>query len=497
MSDLSRRALLGAGAVIAGASLVQPGSAVAQAGGQGTRPPRVRRNVATLTPDSPDLQALGYAIGQMKARSDALSWERQVAIHAGNWHQHWTWRFLPWHRAQIYWFERIVARVSGYPDFAMPYWDWQSTPVLPDLFLDPASPFWNQNRRPGLERVDFTQARANDPRFPGWANVYGDDFGVFAGSPNSAGAVETSGHGFVHMTVLGDMRDPDTAPRDPIFWFHHCNIDHVWDTWQQGAEQRGVQMDPDWMTESFNNFVNERGVRAKTLTTASVLHPALNRELNYQYDAPYSSPWFDDQQPKAPPGTTRREKVSSRPVKITLSNDPGAVGTLRIPLSPDVAALLASDKTGQTLELKGKGTVHLSGENISGVAVRIGVKHYGPTPSPSILMGGAIGFGGTHHMAEGAMPAMVMPKPAPRPSRLAKGKKVCLVPPPVDPHAHAMTFQVGTQLFDATGYDDVEAVEVEATVSWAAPPRGDAPVPDLPVITGLDLDLVVNQYRWV
>lgn len=33
--------------------------------------------------------------------------------------------------------------------------------------------------------------------------------------------------------VTGDMTDQTMAAYDPIFWFHHSNIDRLWATWQR------------------------------------------------------------------------------------------------------------------------------------------------------------------------------------------------------------------------------------------------------------------------
>lgn len=43
-------------------------------------------------------------------------------------------------------------------------------------------------------------------------------------------------HNRVHEWVGGDMR-VGTSPNDPIFWFHHSNIDRIWAGWQS---RRGV-----------------------------------------------------------------------------------------------------------------------------------------------------------------------------------------------------------------------------------------------------------------
>jgi tyrosinase len=55
--------------------------------------------------------------------------------------------------------------------------------------------------------------------------------------PAGAGIVETQPHGTVHVDVggfnpAGLMSRFHTAPLDPIFWLHHCNIDRLWEVWR-------------------------------------------------------------------------------------------------------------------------------------------------------------------------------------------------------------------------------------------------------------------------
>ena len=38
--------------------------------------------------------------------------------------QHGNWWFLPWHRAYLHCFEKIMRRYAEDPSFALPYWDY-------------------------------------------------------------------------------------------------------------------------------------------------------------------------------------------------------------------------------------------------------------------------------------------------------------------------------------------------------------------------------------
>jgi tyrosinase len=49
-------------------------------------------------------------------------------------------------------------------------------------------------------------------------------------------------HDWIHVAVGGDMATFETAPFDPIFWLHHCNVDRLLAIYQ--ASHPGVYMTP-------------------------------------------------------------------------------------------------------------------------------------------------------------------------------------------------------------------------------------------------------------
>lgn len=86
---------------------------------------------------------------QARRATDPTSWTFQAAIHGTftrpahpTWNtcQHASWYFLPWHRMQVYFFERIVRAAvqsfGGPADFALPYWNYDQ--VFPRNTLPPA-----------------------------------------------------------------------------------------------------------------------------------------------------------------------------------------------------------------------------------------------------------------------------------------------------------------------------------------------------------------------
>jgi len=57
--------------------------------------------------------------------------------------------------------------------------------------------------------------------------------GVMSNSTFNTFAPQLEGvHGSGHIWVGGSMGLIPTAPCDPIFWMHHCEIDRIWAEWQ-------------------------------------------------------------------------------------------------------------------------------------------------------------------------------------------------------------------------------------------------------------------------
>jgi tyrosinase len=149
--------------------------------------------------------------------------------------------FLPWHRCFVFYFEKIVATVSGRPDFALPYWNYstddsQTRGVIPPQFAMQDDPdfgsLFDGKRRNGVNAGNPIQQGST-----------GDPLALSAltqttYSPNGAEAgfcqeLDFGLHGAVHVLVGGptNMGSVPYAAQDPIFWMHHSNIDRLWASW--------------------------------------------------------------------------------------------------------------------------------------------------------------------------------------------------------------------------------------------------------------------------
>jgi hypothetical protein len=114
---------------------------------------RVRPNILSLS--GPQLESLKHGVVAMNALppTDRRSWAFQAAIHgtddesytnplfnqcAHSSPNHVNLEFFPWHRAYVYFFERILRWAADDPTLMLPFWDWAAYPVLPFPFRYPA-----------------------------------------------------------------------------------------------------------------------------------------------------------------------------------------------------------------------------------------------------------------------------------------------------------------------------------------------------------------------
>jgi hypothetical protein len=246
----------------------------------------VRMRLENFSKDAQRVASLRRGVQVMKARypSDPSSWFFQAAIHgvtkeavaaAGHrdpqvasvdqerfWNQcpHFdrlgasSLSFLVWHRAYLYYFERILRKAAGDPTLALPYWNYEDPQqrTLPAIFADASNnPLFAAERTQALKdggrlspaTVDTTIAFRRNSFLGRAAN---DGFGGALSDvePAEEGVIEQQPHNAVHGAVGGSFRQADgsegdglmgsveTAAFDPIFWVHHANVDRLWTIWE-------------------------------------------------------------------------------------------------------------------------------------------------------------------------------------------------------------------------------------------------------------------------
>jgi hypothetical protein len=268
-----------------------------------------RPNAGKLDPNGPEFAALRKGVQTMQSRpaTDPTSWLYQANMHgtydtpalqAWNSCQHGTYFFLSWHRMYLYYFERILRAASGDPKLALPFWDYTDPAqrAIPEPFRTPAGA---ENSLFVAERADGINDGAELPesattfdqamQFTNFISPTGSPLS-FGGQLVSApvhfggifGQLESQPHNVIHVLVGGDdgwMSDPNLAARDPIFWFHHANIDRLWSHWIALGEGRADPSDTGWQTQTFT-FFDENG-QAVQMTGQQVVDTA--KQLHYRY----------------------------------------------------------------------------------------------------------------------------------------------------------------------------------------------------------------------
>ena len=149
--------------------------------------------------------------------------------------------FLPWHRAYLLDLERELQALD--PSVALPYWRFdQAAPNLfsPDFFgtsdqvgtvsFSASNPlrFWVTDGIPGVKRRPlFDTAQA-----PGGLRTEAQTLAIGT-AYSQFRTMEGDPHGLAHTSFGGSIQTPATAPKDPLFFLLHCNVDRLWAKWQR------------------------------------------------------------------------------------------------------------------------------------------------------------------------------------------------------------------------------------------------------------------------
>lgn len=252
-------------------------------------PVMIRKNIYSLS--SAEITSIKTGIAAMKALpvTNPTSWQYQAAIHgttlANNlpsWNscQHGTQFFLAWHRMYLYYFERILRAKSGNPNLTLPYWNYQTNPVLPpDYRLNSAAnTLYDATRSASINGGGSLPASISTSI----NNSLNNNIPYF----DFQSALEGP-HGSVHVAIGGNMGAVNKAALDPVFWLHHTNIDRLWEAWLRKCGGRSnPTSDAAWMNKNYT-FFNETGT-AVTMTASQVVSTAAS--LNYRYDFPLMLP---------------------------------------------------------------------------------------------------------------------------------------------------------------------------------------------------------------
>ena len=234
----------------------------------------IRRRLRTGSADvDADIATYRQAVTLMKAlpNSDPRSWDNQAGIHGVGccfkFCQHSTDHFFDWHRAYLFYFEKICQKLTGNAKFGLPYWNWNQNPDIHPAFLDASSPLFLGRNRTSMTGSSSVTTAELDPIF---ADTNFFTFGT---------QIEGTPHNTVHTYIGGTLGTGGSA-LDPLFWMHHCMVDYCWAKWNIELGNNNTN-DATWINTADSHFVDADGNPADDSAGITTLMPL----LSYQYES--------------------------------------------------------------------------------------------------------------------------------------------------------------------------------------------------------------------
>lgn len=188
---------------------------------------------------------------------------------------HGSWHFFTWHRAYLYFYERILGKLLNDTTFALPFWNWDDPAgmSIPTIYRENTSSLFNPTRYPNaLKFTDLGGCEADDNpdsldkqkqcnlqvmhrQFLAASNSTSIFFGGAlraGGSLPGGGPIENSPHSPVHINTGSDMSVIARSGYDPLFIAHHSNVDRLWAIWDGISGKRSkVIADEDFLNATF------------------------------------------------------------------------------------------------------------------------------------------------------------------------------------------------------------------------------------------------------
>lgn len=220
---------------------------------------RVRKDANLLTPAERDRFTRAFAQVNDKITGVFKNFREMHKDRVALDQAHTFSAFLPWHRAYLLDLERELQRKDK--AVTLPFWrfDRPAPNVFHPEFMGRPTQAnngtltfaasnllsqWQSDGPPGISRRfrfapltsganvsnQATTLALGGPR----PNAFFDNGGSFGeGDLQGFRTMEGDPHGFAHTSFLGVIADPGTAPRDPLFFLLHCNVDRLWALWQR------------------------------------------------------------------------------------------------------------------------------------------------------------------------------------------------------------------------------------------------------------------------
>jgi tyrosinase len=219
---------------------------------------RIRRNLLQL--DKIELQALNDGFEALLAVEGPGGYQQTAGVYGqpGRPYRPTTPQlFLPWHRAYLMAFEQALDRLM--PAVTLAYWDWSDESTIRRgipgrlgsvAYSDKDHGVWlNALSRAPIDCIGHQYYTVRSPGQPADLEplvqkvreasscVEFEDF---------ANRLEQISRAF-RAWVGGHFNDDDFASYDPIFWFHHANLDRLWAGWQKAHPLASM---PDSLVET-------------------------------------------------------------------------------------------------------------------------------------------------------------------------------------------------------------------------------------------------------
>lgn len=235
----------------------------------------IRRRLRTGSPEvDAAIDIYRDAVAAMKAlpASDPRSWAAQAAIHGTvsggfNFCEHNTDHFFDWHRAYLFYFEKICQKLTNNPKFGLPYWNWNQNLDVHPAFTDSSSTLFLARTRNSMSGSFAVTNATLDPIFA--------DTNFFTFRQQ----LEGTPHNTVHTYIGGTMGSGGSA-LDPLFWMHHCMVDYCWYKWNIDLNNDNPNA-ASWINHENSHFVDANGDPASSTAGVTTLMPL----LAYQYES--------------------------------------------------------------------------------------------------------------------------------------------------------------------------------------------------------------------
>lgn len=240
------------------------------------RPIRRRLRIGSPEVDA-DIDTYRQAVTAMKndlPAGDPRSWTAQAEIHGiggigghFNFCEHGTDHFFDWHRAYLFYFEKICQTLTKNDKFGLPYWNWNQNLDFNPAFLDASSTLFLARTRNSMSGSSSIYTSALDPIFAD------NNFFTFRQQ------LEGTPHNNVHTYIGGTMGGTGSA-LDPLFWMHHCMVDYCWAKWNIELGNNNTN-DATWINHVNSHFVDADGNAATQTAGITTIMPL----LSYQYES--------------------------------------------------------------------------------------------------------------------------------------------------------------------------------------------------------------------